>query len=155
MNTWDALALARAHLEDNDLHAWRVELNPRLKRALGRCTYAPRRLIELSTAYVEQNAESEVEQTILHEIAHALAGHAAGHGLAWQAHALRLGVHAPNAINRTATVHVPWALRCDVCGSIIKRAFRRTNKAEHYHRKCGVASTGRLTWIENPEVNDA
>lgn len=92
-----AVGLAQNQLTKFGLtsQGWKVHINSRLTRALGRCCYS-RREIELNPEYVERNSESAVMDTILHEIAHALAP-GAGHGAEWKKACIRIGAK-PNRL---------------------------------------------------------
>lgn len=153
MNRDDAIALTLAHIEQAGLSTtvWKPVINTRMRRLLGRCDYG-RGMIELSAVYVDHNDECEVEQTIVHEVAHAVAGPGTGHGRAWRQAALRLG-HDPDtlgAINYTATVPMPWLLRCGSCWRVIRKGFRRTDVSRRWCSKCGKdEGQGMLRWERN------
>lgn len=84
----DAFTFARAALDAQGLHDWKVGFNSR-KRAAGLCDYRTK-TISISIYHLHDEWSS-VRNTILHEIAHAKAGHAAGHGPAWKRIAISLG----------------------------------------------------------------
>ena len=90
MQMCEAKSLALEELEKWGLSHWKVRLNNRLTRALGRCVYS-RNEIELQRRYVQENSVEIVLDTIRHEIAHALAGHNAGHGPEWKMWAIKVG----------------------------------------------------------------
>ena len=90
MNTYEAINITMEELQKWGLFHWKVRLNNRLTRALGRCVYS-RNEIELQRRYVQENSVEIVLDTIRHEIAHALAGHKAGHGPEWKMWAIKVG----------------------------------------------------------------
>ena len=61
-------ALVYKHLPN-----YRVRINPRLWRTLGR-EWCNLRLIEISEPYIRKNDWPTIKNTVLHEIAHGLAG---------------------------------------------------------------------------------
>lgn len=92
MNTYEAIKITRKELEKWGLSHWKVSLNNRLTRALGRCCYSTC-TIELQDRYVKENEAPQVLDTIRHEVAHALAGHKAGHGYEWKMWAIKVGAN--------------------------------------------------------------
>jgi predicted SprT family Zn-dependent metalloprotease len=83
MNKYEAKTAAIEEMKKWNLTGWAFAFNNRLTRALGRCCYT-KRLIELSTSYVEDNTLETIMDTIRHEIAHALAGPSHGHDEVWK-----------------------------------------------------------------------
>src|SRR6185295_7927278 len=65
-----------------ELSDWTFRFN-NSRRMLGICK-AGKKQIEMSAAYVFQNEEAHVRDTILHEIAHALVGVEHGHDDVWK-----------------------------------------------------------------------
>lgn len=84
-----------------ELSRWSLQVNPRLKRALGRCCFrfnrrtgeTVNRRIEMSADVLRRNAgdHPEVIDILRHECAHALAGPDNGHNHVWKMWAVRLG----------------------------------------------------------------
>lgn len=91
MNRVDASNFIMEKMREHGLIAkgWRAQFNPRLSRTLGRC-WNSKKLIELSSHYVDNNDEKLVKDTILHEIAHALTP-GDKHGKLWKAACVRIG----------------------------------------------------------------
>ena len=104
MNTYDAIRVTQKELEKWGLSDWKVSLNNRLTRALGRCVYS-RNEIELQRRYVQENSVEIVLDTIRHEIAHALAGYEAGHGPEWKMWARKVGAN-PEATVDVKTINL-------------------------------------------------
>lgn len=104
MNTYEAIKITMKELEKWGLSHWKVSLNNRLTRALGRCVYS-RNEIELQRRYVQENSVEIVLDTIRHEIAHALAGHKAGHGPEWKMWAIKVGA-VPEATVDSKTINL-------------------------------------------------
>lgn len=90
MQIYEAIRIGAESLAKWELIGWKVKINNRITRALGRCCYTTK-TIELQGRYVKDNTVAQVTDTILHEIAHALAGPRAGHGLEWKRWAVRVG----------------------------------------------------------------
>ncbi len=136
-----ATDLATTLMTTHGLSDWLFRLN-KSKRCLGVCK-AGERTIELSTAYVFQNTEEHVRDTILHEIAHALVGIQHGHDTAWKEMCLLLGCH-PKACDNTAVLpEGAWQARCPSCLTSFTRHRRPDSIAGMHCRKCGP-ERGRL-----------
>ena len=73
-----------------NLKGWRIEINGRLSRALGRTDFESKK-IEMQKRYVQYGTYDEIKDTILHEIAHVLAGWEHKHDGVWKEMACRLG----------------------------------------------------------------
>jgi len=116
---WD---LAHELIVRHGLVGWSIEID-QAKRRAGVCRY-DRKVIGLSAPITRLHAESEVQDTILHEIAHALAGPAAGHGPVWAETARRIGCSAQRCVPEDAP-RVPGAW-VGVCreGHMIERHKR-------------------------------
>jgi predicted SprT family Zn-dependent metalloprotease len=69
---------------------WRIKLNGRISRALGRTNFMSRE-IEMQKDFVRNGTREEIKDTIMHEIAHALVGSNHNHDSTWKAMALKLG----------------------------------------------------------------
>lgn len=97
MNRVDASNFIMAKMREHGLiqQGWRAQFNPRLSRTLGRC-WNSKKLIELSSHYVDNNTAELVQDTILHEIAHALTP-GDKHGQLWKAACRRIGA-VPKAV---------------------------------------------------------
>lgn len=80
---------ARSLLEQHHLTGWSFQFDNGRKRA-GCCQYTTQ-VISLSYAFVQQAAEAEITDTILHEIAHALVGKAHNHDEVWRTKACEIG----------------------------------------------------------------
>lgn len=98
-----------------------VFVNPRLRRAAGRCLF-----VRVSTgwdlSHIEihpavAKAPADRGETLLHEVAHAAAGAAAGHGYAWKVYARLLGAE-PSACSDIPSVResLPVRAKCWGCG---------------------------------------
>ena len=94
------IAVAGELFEQHGLTArgWRLTFRNYAHR-LGSCC-SRKRIIALNSFYVENNGETPVLDTLLHEIAHALVGPALGHSPVWKAMARKLGC-IPRACSKT------------------------------------------------------
>lgn len=130
MNVQDALDMSRAELRrlslaDRWLHEWRIEANPRLKRALGRCHYR-KKLLELSEAFIDANDWHAVRDVLLHEVAHAMAP-GDGHGAQFAKACRMLGVsnRACGRLSDYDGAAPTWATVCTCCGKRTGESFRK------------------------------
>ena len=151
MNHSEALNLARTEMKKWELNGWRVEINPRLKRSLGRCIYRTK-TIDLAAEYVTMNNEAEVLDTIRHEIAHAKAGGKAGHGPEWRMWCRLVGAKPQRLADPgvKAAKH-PWQLAAWINGELVRfnhRAFRRTDMSGRFIRGRKEETYGKLIWVE-------
>lgn len=124
----DALELAEREARKCNLHNWRVVIDTRPTRRLGRCDH-DRCEIGLTAWYVDLNDQADVLDTIRHELAHALAGHDAGHGREWRAWARALGCR-PEARCPEDRIRRPrrrYAAHCPFCES----KFSRDRRSQH------------------------
>lgn len=136
-----ATEIATSLMSIHGLSDWLFRLN-KSKRCLGVCK-AGERTIELSTAYVFQNSEEHVRDTILHEIAHALVGIQHGHDHVWKEMCVILGC-LPKACDNTAVLpEGSWQARCSSCLTSFTRHRRPDSLSGMYCRKCGP-ERGRL-----------
>lgn len=87
--------VAKKALEVYDIdiikRGWTVGFS-RTTRAIGDCNYR-KRLIRISTKFMEVNDYRQIKKTVIHEIAHAVAGYKGdyGHGVVWKNTDRRLG----------------------------------------------------------------
>lgn len=158
MKLIDAQILMNQKMREHGLieKGWKFAFNNRLKRVLGRC-WDSKRLLELSTAYVQANDEKLVLDTILHEIAHALSP-GDGHGKVWHATCVRIGA-VPKAAWKTkencGLVSVKekhkWRLAIKWDGSLELTDYTRARRGNlsGSHLSGRPDTKGRLVWIEN------
>lgn len=144
-------------LTENGLEGWHVRFNPRLTRALGRCSYYSK-TIDYQPRYMAQNDWEQVRTTILHEVAHAIAGQYAGHGASWARAARALGLENPSAINHTATLTKKFTGTCEGCGVTVQRDRRQhgiVHTACQTKRLAEIRETGKseqratIRWTRN------
>jgi len=136
-----ATEIATSLMNLHGLPDWLFRLN-KSKRCLGVCK-AGERTIELSAAYVFQNSEEHVRDTILHEIAHALVGIQHGHDNVWKEMCVILGC-LPKACDNTAVLpEGSWQARCSSCLTSFTRHRRPDSLSGMHCRKCGP-ERGRL-----------
>ena len=135
----EAQTLALLHMEDKgiDKAGFRFKFE-NCKATLGRCHYTTK-VIALSSWYVKENNEAEIEDTILHEIAHALAwinDRFTGHGKIWKDWARRIGAN-PKACSKSNLArpknHYKYEQTC--CGVTYKR-HRLRKDTRYYCPKC-------------------
>ncbi len=136
-----------------DADSWTFRFNPRTKRILGRCFYR-KRMIELSTQYVELNEEAEVLDTIRHEVAHALAHKhdgEHGHGSAWKKWCLRTGANPLRLATDSVVIPKKKWQCCFVSNGKIERlnwyAYRRSDLSRRYMIGRKEETLGRLQWL--------
>lgn len=119
---------------------WFADVNNR-KRACGFCEYRKKK-ISLSKFYIENNPDTLIINTILHEIAHALAPFH-GHDDTWKKQAVVIGC-TPKRVNETAVMpkDKKYTGTCPICGKTWQR-----------HRRCvgGKCPTCKaiVIWKEN------
>jgi predicted SprT family Zn-dependent metalloprotease len=97
-----------------DLAGWTVRFNNRARRTLGLCIYS-RKIIQLSCAFVELNAEAMVAETVRHEIAHARVGPGHGHGRVWKRMAILVGAQPIACARNTILPPGRWTAACPTC----------------------------------------
>lgn len=112
MNLDDAEDMAMTLMEDHGLSSWTFAFDRAMRRC-GQCRPS-KKLITMSRHFVENNRESEVRDTILHEIAHALAGAESGHGPHWKLWAVEVGARPERCA--PADVVMPQGKVEGVCG---------------------------------------
>jgi predicted SprT family Zn-dependent metalloprotease len=131
---------------------WQFKWSP-ARRMAGYCQYKTRKLngehtvlegwIALSKAYVEDNSEEAVTDTILHEIAHALTpGH--GHDHVWRLACVKIGAKPDRCYNPKEVVTRPRWVYSHSCGFEAKRYRAMTNVDRRYCPRCGLNSVGQL-----------
>lgn len=149
MQLEQAIELATTLMADyDDLFNWSLQLNDRPMRRLGLCIYS-RRVIQLSTRFVQLNDEAAVVETTLHEIAHALVGPGQGHGKVWKEMALIVGCK-PISCKRDAIMPPgPWIATCPTCARTFWM-YRTPRKLRRWCKACG-REAGILTFVPNPE----
>lgn len=145
MSPSDASKLARQLMNAHGLNDWRFRFNRR-KRAMGLCRY-DRKIIELSIHFVLANAQSKVQDTILHEIAHALAGSESGHGPKWQQICKKIGA-APNRLGEAQMPSGKWRAVCPACGFKYTRHRRPAAGSQYSCSDCGP-KRGKLIFKPN------
>lgn len=137
-------ALARTLLDQHGLPDWQFRMDHARQRC-GSCHYN-RKEITLSKHFAQLNGGHEIRNTLLHEIAHALAGPGQAHGPVWRAAARRVGARVEATTDNAQMPAPPWALRCNHCGQVVARRFRRSlDLARHRCAHCGVRR-GTLAW---------
>jgi predicted SprT family Zn-dependent metalloprotease len=116
---------ARELMAQHGLHDWSFAYNRR-KRALGVC-YCSKKIIQLSTYFVDHNEDHYVRDIVLHEIAHALAGKAAGHGYLWKLKCMEIGAK-PDRVCCDPAVKMPevnhnvvYKAECPRCKQVYKK----------------------------------
>tara|TARA_R110002020_G_scaffold472472_1_gene700589 strand:+ start:13561 stop:14052 length:492 start_codon:yes stop_codon:yes gene_type:complete len=110
---------------------WRFKFSNH-KTSAGVC-YDWKKLIVLSGYYVENNTNSEIINTMLHEIGHALAPEKEHHGKIWRKifRDLLIKYDRPVIVNRcydSQVINMPkgkWLLYCDNCNKSWERHNRR------------------------------
>jgi len=118
------------------LVGWKVEMNRRRRRVLGRCVYKTK-TIELSVQFVEANEVERVRQTVLHEIAHALTpGH--GHDQVWKAQARKLGIPDDRCSSDVVSAVGKYKSSCAGCSKTYY-LYRRPNPRKCY--RCRTCKT--------------
>ncbi len=155
MQIYEAIRLGNESLAKWELIGWKVKINNRLTRALGRCCYTTK-TIELQGRYVKDNTVEQVTDTILHEIAHALAGPRAGHGMEWKMWAVRVGA-TPQATVDCATINYKRKYQLAFVKSV--DGFREYERLNHFtDRRVSLAgkflkdrpeTLNQLVWLEN------
>ena len=127
-----------------------VEINGRLKRTLGRCTYEKYDdvtvpiLIEFSRDLIESDDIEQIRETIIHECAHAIVtlqtGERHGHDELWKRTCRRLGIAGERCAKKPASENYKYICTCADCGKIVGRYFRAGKVVREpwlYHCKCG------------------
>ena len=116
-----------------DLAGWTVRFSSRARRRLGLCNYT-RKVIQLSSAFIEVNTEALIAEVVRHEIAHALTpGH--GHDEVWKRMAVLVG--APPI--RCANAVLPpgrWVALCPTCERVFFM-YRTPKPCKRWCRACG------------------
>lgn len=90
MTVDEAARLADTLIKKHLKSPWTFKFNKR-RTSLGICIF-DKKVIQISTPFVECNTLEKVREVILHEIAHALAGYNAGHGPKWAKECRKLGI---------------------------------------------------------------
>lgn len=134
-----AIKLSTELLDLHNLKSWRVQINPRIKRALGRCKFRPM-VIELGEEYVLKNDEVQVKLTILHEIAHCLVGAGNGHNWKWKMKLKEIGGSYVRDLENLVVPDKKWKGRCPSCGYEYQSYVRRNGFCPHCVRKAGKFS---------------
>lgn len=126
---------------------WSFNFNKR-KSSLGLCSHS-KRVIELSTVWVDTLPMEDIRRTILHEIAHALSPRTEGHGKIWKEMCCKVGI--PDEARCYTNIEVTreldkrtskWKMECPTCGKV-KYRHRRSYRSQ----SCGDCSGG----CYNPE----
>lgn len=146
-----ATELTRKLLDEWKLYDWKVVINHKTTRILGRCWYN-RKHIELSARYVRRSDEAVIEDTIRHEIAHALAGHSAGHGPLWKQWCLKVGAKPQRCKHESEIKSVKrYVAECPNCGITHQRDRVARNRC--YWCKCQrdkpIPEKETLKWVAN------
>lgn len=124
-------------LEAYELTDWTFKFN-NSRRMLGICK-AGKKQIEMSAAYVFQNEEAHVRDTILHEIAHALVGVEHGHDDVWKEMCRLVGC-SPKACDNSAQLPAgTWQARCTNCLTLFNRHRKPVQLSGIYCKRCGPA----------------
>ncbi len=113
-----ASSIATEILRKHELGGWTFTIDRALQRT-GACFYR-RRVITLSRAFVERNAEAVVRDTILHEAAHALAWKhdgETGHGAAWKKWCAVTGANPRRCFDEDEVTMPPARYQCTVLAS--------------------------------------
>lgn len=140
---------ARTLMAKYGLFDWQFGFNRNVRRA-GVCRYPTRTKpgrIELSRHFVEQNAEPEILDTILHEIAHALVGPEHGHDEVWKAKCREIGAKPERCYS--GGVAMPkgrWRATCPSCSKAFDRHRRPKRLAGWHCKACGVEK-GTFHWL--------
>ena len=144
-----------------------VEVNPRLRRAVGRCVivktyfYGEKDFkIELNPAVVQDSVpDSELETTILHELLHTCPG-CWNHGKTWRSYAAKVNraygynvarlIHCETAAKRRNEIEpYKYIVKCKSCGKVVakrKRICDIVSYPSHYYcKKCGGALRAECT----------
>jgi len=147
-----------------------VEVNPRLRRAVGRCTIVKTYYcgekdfkIELNPAVVEDSVpDSELETTILHELLHTCPD-CWNHGKTWSYYAAKVnqeyGYHVARTINcktaaqrRNEIEPYKYKVICKSCGKVVAKRKRVcdivSNTGRYYHPSCKQAGRGGALRVE-------
>ncbi len=126
------------------------EINPRLKRALGRCRFgdmdylrlvvtAPS-LIDLNKRYVLGGKDDQIRDTILHELAHHLAWRDfkhRNHGLRWQNKCILIGADPTRQKNAEFEKAYKWLIKCVSCDKVVaQRYVVKRNLLKRYSSNC-------------------
>lgn len=128
---------ARGVMADHGLieQGWKVVINKRLSRALGRCCYS-KKTIEFCEDHVKGDSFETIRDTLLHEIAHALVGPGHGHGDVWKRMAVRVGADPvackPRVFDAEKEVTVYAVFRTYPSGKTVY--VSETSK--HFYNKC-------------------
>lgn len=151
MNLNDAHRLAKRLMDEHGLteQGWRFKWDRSVRR-FGLCSFGPK-TISLSLPLTEQNDESEVRDTILHEIAHALAPKGVHHGPEWKATAARIGAR-PERCYDSAQVVAPIAPYIAFCSNV--ECIQHYNSFKRYRRRdviCGICRSP-IEYKANPNA---
>ena len=132
------------HLHGLDDRGWGLEFRNFAHR-LGGCS-SQHKIIAINTYYAENNDESVVLDTLVHEVAHALVGPARGHDPVWKAMALKLGC-IPKACGKNSVNIRPgkWQASCPSCSHQFHKYRTPKFILGYYCPKCGKEA-GRLAF---------
>lgn len=134
MKVDEFLSFAREYMDEHGLTAWKLAIDNAVRRH-GQCQHS-KRTLSFSKHYIENNLQSKILNTLIHEIAHALTpGH--GHDDIWAKKCEDLGY--PNALRCTADTIMPqgkYQAHCAKCGYLPYFKHRQT-KTQWIHRHCG------------------
>ncbi len=137
MHLDSAKQIAHELMHSFGLSDWTFKFN-NTKRMLGICKAGVKR-IELSAAYVFQNDEEHVRDTILHEIAHAIVGVEHGHDDVWKDMCIKIGCK-PKACDNSAVLPAgAWQARCSCCFTLFSRHRKPAMIKGMYCKRCGPA----------------
>ena len=118
MDRLAATKYCREKLDEYGLKHWSIRITTNVnQRFLGLCSHNDCCII-VNAHHVDQNPDSEIKDTILHEIAHALVGPNHGHDPTWVTKAKEIGV---NNLTPCATIGLDPAI-IDAIRSEIGRA---------------------------------
>ena len=133
MNINDFLTFARSVMNEHGLHIWELAIDRAARRA-GCCNYTTRTL-SFSKHFVENNDQSVILDTLLHEISHSLVGPGHGHGIAWQLKCKQIGLSKPvRCLENADMPKGKYQAICGSCGPINAyrhRLSERSNKQKH------------------------
>lgn len=134
---------------------WSFGFNKR-KSALGLCSHN-KRMIELSTIWVDTLPMEDIKRVILHEIAHALSPRTEGHGKVWKEMCCLVGIpdetrcyNGPNG-KEVRKETAKWKGECPTCGKITYKHRRVVGRGEACGDCCGGSYNPqhKLVWSLN------
>lgn len=129
-----AEALMREHgLIDN---GWKFGFNDNVWRA-GVCRHRTKS-VELSRHYCQNNPETEIRDTILHEMAHALVGPGHGHDQTWKRKCVEIGARPQRCYDSKIVMpQGKWVGQCPNCKQVFRRHRRPKVLTGWWHKGCG------------------